>query len=87
MTDTSTWQVEDWIRAIRNADSLEELLHMVGPTEDENEAAKRRLENMDKIWLRCKDQYGFNKSDWPWADRERYERLDREQAEFEAKYC
>ena len=84
---TENWTAEQWKQAIREADSLNELKHLVGPSDDANEAARLRLELMDNIWLRCKDKYGFNRRDWPSLDRENYERLMIEQDEFEAQYC
>ncbi len=85
--NTDNWTAEHWKEAIRDADSLSELKHLVGPTDDANEAARVRIEMMDMIWLACKDKYGFNRRDWPDAHREKYERLQAEQDEFEAQYC
>jgi len=85
--NTDNWTAEHWKEAIRDADSLSELKHLAGPSNDANEAARVRIEMMDKIWLACKDKYGFNRRDWPSLDRENYERLMIEQDAFESDYC
>jgi len=85
--NTDNWTAEHWKEAIRDADSLNELKRLVGPADDDNEAARLRLEAMHLIWLRCKDKYGFDRSAWPWVDRENYERLQAEQDAFESDYC
>ena len=85
--NTDNWTAEHWKEAIRDDDSLSELKHLAGPSNDANEAARVRIERMDMIWLACKDKYGFNRRDWPDAHRENYERLQAEQDAFEADYC
>lgn len=84
---TETWTASQWIAVIRDADSLTELKKLAGPSDEANEDARLRLEAMDRLWLSCKDKYGFNRRDWPDGAREMYERLQAEQDEFEAQYC
>jgi len=84
---TENWTAEQWKQAIRETDNLNELKHLVGPSDDANEAARIRCERIDRIWLRCKDRYGFNRNDWPWQERETYEQLMAEQDAFESQYC
>jgi len=55
MTKT-TLTAERLIQAIRGAYSLEELKHLVGHSDEENEAARIRLERMDILWKKPGDE-------------------------------
>lgn len=78
---------EELTTAIRNATDLKDLKHMVGPADDESEKAVRRLAQIDAIWKRCEKHYGSDPALWPWEDKELYDRLMKEQGEFESEYC
>lgn len=71
------------ITAIRNADSLEELQRLVGPSDEEEAQAKQRLSQIDTIWNRCNgDLSALNV-----FTKDRYDQLMLQQTEFENKYC
>lgn len=70
------------INAIRNADSLSDLKRFVGCTEEEKRASERRVKAIDKIW----DKHGSFEN-MPMLDQDHYNRLNREQTEFENMYC
>ena len=57
------------------------------PTQTENDAAAARLKRIDELY----ERYGlggcFGVSDWPEYAQHEYERLDKAQREYEAKYC
>lgn len=78
--------VERLINAIRSADDLAELKRMVGADDSEQNLAASRITEIDKLW----DRYFANaksESEIPAHIKEKYERLNAEQAAFEAEYC
>lgn len=87
MTNFQEWTTEQWVEAIRNADSLKELQYMVGPPEDENELARQRLERLDGALDRAYKQYGYDRNTWPWHTRSYVESLEKEQNAFESKWA
>lgn len=64
------------IRAIRAATDLQELKQAVGPSDEENEKARLRLERMEKLWKHPGDE-----------EKPEYIRLMEEQDAFEADYA
>lgn len=80
---SNEFTVDQLVRAIRSADTLKELKVMVGPTPEQNEAARSRMEEMDRIW----ENHGSDMGAWPWSALRRHERLVEEQDEFEAEFC
>ena len=44
---------DELIDAIRSASSLDELLRLVGPSDEENEQARSRLEALDRVSEAC----------------------------------
>lgn len=57
------------------------------PTQQENDDAAARIKRIDELW----ERYGlggcYNVADWPEYAQSEYERLDKAQREYEAKYC
>lgn len=79
----SNLTAEQLISAIHSADNLNELKRLVGPPQSEERRAAERLKQIDRIFDRWADKL----DQMPPATKERFERLDREQTEFENKYC
>lgn len=73
-------------QAVRGARSLTELTQLVGPSEEENQAAGERLKRLDAIEEFCNWD---SPSPTMKEDRARKEwrRIMREQNEFEERYC
>jgi hypothetical protein len=74
--------IEELISAIRNADGLDELQRMVGPTEIKNAMARRRLGMIEAIWEKAGSFENMELH-----QRDRYDSLMADQTEFENKYC
>jgi len=74
------------IDKIRTATSLADLKHLVGPSDHENEAEKRRLAQMEDIWKLCFEKYDGQIYMLPYPLDETYERLRDEITEFENQY-
>lgn len=75
--------VESLTQAIRDATSLAELKRMVGPSDEENERARQRVEHIEQMH---KD-YGPPSHTWPSYALYRHEQLQKQQDEFEAMYA
>ena len=71
--------VEQLIRAIRNASSLEDLKKLVGPGEDAQQANAARLATLDRYY----EQYGAYGEHWP----EHAKKLWDEQEMYEQEHC
>jgi len=71
------------ITAIRNAESLAELQRMVGPCDQEQEKAERRMSQIDNTWNSCNGDLDSLSA----FTKLRYDQLMIEQNEFENKYC
>ena len=71
------------IHLIRTATSLTELQHIVGASDEEQTQAERRMGELDRLW----NAYYAKDLPIPESVKRRYDKLDREQAEFEARYC
>lgn len=82
----ANFTVDELIEAIRNATDLADLKHMVGPTVGDDERAVQRLEQIDAIWTRCEKHYGSDTALWPSHDKEIYDRLMKEQGDYESRY-
>ena len=76
-------EVERLRAAIRDADTLEELTHLAGPTDAENEAARKRIEQMDAI----NAQYGADIARWPDHAYQKWTRISIEQNAYERRYA
>lgn len=78
--------VDQLVNAIRNAESLADLQRLVGPSEEESEAARKRLAQMESLTDACKwsETCPDNQAH---AARERYKRIECEQRSFENQYC
>lgn len=79
---------EQLINKIRNANSLTELTRLVGPTQEENERARQRLEKIDRLDKKCEwgNKTGTISSAARQA-REKRAQIMAEQTKFENKYC
>ncbi len=77
---------EDLVLAIRSAESLSELTRLIGPTEEENEQSRMRLERIDELDKRCDWENCSPGIDAIEARAKRRAVMD-QQAEFENKYC
>ncbi|MET4696921.1 hypothetical protein [Endozoicomonas lisbonensis] len=76
------------IEAIREAESLEELQRMVGPSENDETLNRQRLAKIDQLWEKSQKENWPSSIDlWPYPYGERYKQLNAEQAEFESRYC
>lgn len=69
---------EQLIKAIRNANTLEDLQHMVEPSKEEIELNRLRLTSLDTYY----DKYGSDPNDWP----SHAKNLLEEQRQFEKRY-
>lgn len=79
---------EQLINKIRNASSLTELTRLVGPSDEENEKARKRLEKIDQLDKKCEweNKTGFISNPARQA-RECRAQIMAEQTKFENKYC
>lgn len=71
--------LSELLMAIRNADSLEELQRMVGPSTEEGQANVARPARLDHYY----DLFGVDHNDWP----EHAKALLAAQTRFESTYC
>ncbi len=84
----SPLSADQWVLAIRNTDSLEDLKRAIGPSQSELEASKRRLNQLDAMWAKAQEKgWGYEPKNWPYPFNEGYERINQEQITFENQYC
>lgn len=73
------------VESIRHGDSLEELKRMIGPSDEERDAAIRRLTQLDALATACKWEEAA--PDWTARQaRERWNHINRLQTEYENQY-
>lgn len=76
---------DELIDAIRSASSLDELLRLVGPSDEENEQARSRLQALDRVSEACEWDKACP-SPSAMRARERYHSILDAQAEYENRY-
>jgi hypothetical protein len=75
-------------RFIREAESLEEVLRLIGPTEEENAAAQARVEELDRLAPLCAFDKPIDLLDGDQRSaRAVWNSIIMAQAEFEERYC
>lgn len=77
-----TLTAEQLTEAIRQADNLASLKHLVGPSEQIRVTYEQRLERIEALY----EQYGLELLDWPADMLEEYNQLVDEQDQFERQY-
>ena len=79
---------DDLILAIRNAESLDELKRLVGPTDEENQVAKIRIEKIKSLWDKAEAmEWGHDPKSWPYPYCDIFIVFDTKQSAFENLYC
>lgn len=79
-------QYEKLAAMIREGASYRDLTRFVGPSEEENELARLRIERMDALSELC--EWGaIAYSSRAYRARRKYEELDAQQTAFEERYC
>lgn len=80
--------LESLIAAVRNAEYLDDVKRLIGPSDDEKRMSERRIKNMDSLFERAnKEGWGSDPARWPYPQNETYAAISAEQAHFENLYC
>ena len=79
------------VTAIRDpATTMDDLTHMVGPSEFENERQLDRLRTIDSLWARAdraENRWGSDPEQWPTPTRDLYRKLADGCRDYENRYC
>lgn len=71
------------VNAIRSSESLVDLKHMVGASQEDWDESSNRIAEIDAIG----SKYGYDIDVMPWEIAERYKSLTAEQKAFESQYA
>jgi hypothetical protein len=75
-------KLQELVSVIRNAETLEEVKRFVGPSEEEKEASRRRINRINIL----RKTHGLAFSSWPMDAINEFTALDSEQVMFEQMY-
>jgi len=76
------------IRQAKTIDDLNDLKRLVGPTENEKQAALSRIKRLDQLFNRAmREGWGSDYKLWPYPHGESYARISAENIQYENMYC
>ena len=84
-------QLQDWERWAGQPAMMQAQQELASgkpvPSQSENAAAEARIKRIDELYVRYSLGGCYAVSEWPEYAQHEFDRLDKAQREYEAKYC